>query len=244
MAIVAIGDVVGIIQSYFTNFAMPTWCWWLILVVILAVAPFLAFRKQIKKTDNIQSQLDDIKNARPRIEVKHTTQNQRAILEVHNIGAEANFTAKARVFHSCMGPELYTMYWESNKGGTCHIDANGKESILVSGISQIDDDARNLLTNGLMLYKMGTSAEQVFGFYPKDAKSQIQGDNRYPTMAERPPISDDCVVEVTITASPQLAEPFDDQRFLLRIDRTNKGPIGLEQQTSELNSDKGDSQTE
>ena len=47
--------------------------------------------------------------------------NNRAVLEVHNIGGGADFTAKARAIVTIPDPELYTMVWESVGTTSCPI---------------------------------------------------------------------------------------------------------------------------
>ena len=54
VAVILVGDIIGIIQSYNTNFLIPQWAWWLILVVILAISPFIAFHKLRVKRDEMQ----------------------------------------------------------------------------------------------------------------------------------------------------------------------------------------------
>jgi hypothetical protein len=159
----------------------------------------------------------------PRIIVTHHIHNDRAILEVNNIGAEAQFTAKGRILEADIDPELFTMYWESNKENTCHIDAGGKATILVSGISKIVDETRNLYKNGLMLYKMGTSGEQVFG-----ARSLEKRLNFIQTYGIKVPEDDKyiyinkCIVEIEITSSPPLSEPFGSKRYQLEVKHENE----------------------
>lgn len=65
IAVVLIGDVYGIIQSYFDDFILPQWAWWSILVVIPAVGSFVTFHKLRLERDGLQNQLDEVKNAHP-----------------------------------------------------------------------------------------------------------------------------------------------------------------------------------
>lgn len=55
MAAIVVGDIVGIVQSYYTQWIVPTWLWWLILVIILILSPFIVFCK-------IQKELDEYRN--------------------------------------------------------------------------------------------------------------------------------------------------------------------------------------
>jgi len=72
VAALLIGDILGIIQTYDNLFALPQWGWWLILAVILTVVPFYAFHKLKLKRDELQSQLDIIRNSRPNIVILGT----------------------------------------------------------------------------------------------------------------------------------------------------------------------------
>ena len=58
MAAIIVGDVVGIIQSYNTQWLIPSWGWWLILTAILAISPFIAFHKLRMHTEELEGKLD------------------------------------------------------------------------------------------------------------------------------------------------------------------------------------------
>jgi hypothetical protein len=62
MAAILVGDILGIIQSYYTEWLIPAWGWWLILVIILIVSPFIAFHKLRVQRDELQAQLQKEKN--------------------------------------------------------------------------------------------------------------------------------------------------------------------------------------
>ena len=62
MAAILVGDVLGIIQSYYTEWLIPTWGWWLILVIILIVSPFIAFHKLRVQRDELQAKLQNDKD--------------------------------------------------------------------------------------------------------------------------------------------------------------------------------------
>ncbi|MBI2852555.1 MAG: hypothetical protein HYX84_05600 [Chloroflexi bacterium] len=68
LAVFVIGDAIGIVQSFVRDWWLPQWGWWLILVGVLLLTPFYAFHKLRMKRDELQNQLDGIKNARPHIE--------------------------------------------------------------------------------------------------------------------------------------------------------------------------------
>lgn len=128
------------------------------------------------------------------------------------------------------------MYWESNKESTCHIDGGGRASILVSGISSETDKVRNLFQGGLMLYRMGTSGEQVFG-----AATLESAQPRFLANGKAYSLADKCDIEVEITSSPELAEVFGPQRYALKLDHTCGEKLLF---TPVLAPDSGCSQTE
>jgi ABC-type multidrug transport system fused ATPase/permease subunit len=58
------GDIVGIATSYISSqhqFVMPIWGWWLILILVLLIAPFLAFHKMRIEHDRLNAVLDERK---------------------------------------------------------------------------------------------------------------------------------------------------------------------------------------
>ena len=62
MVAILVGDILGIIRSYYTGWLIPTWGWWLILVVILIVSPFIAFHKLRVQRDKLKAILQEDKN--------------------------------------------------------------------------------------------------------------------------------------------------------------------------------------
>lgn len=94
IAAIIIGDVVGITQSYFTDFIIPTLAWWILLIVILIVTPFFIFHKLRLITEGLQKELDDIKNAKPNIVFKR--------LDESYLGAVQN-----RVYSSSLNTFLF-----------------------------------------------------------------------------------------------------------------------------------------
>jgi len=62
VAAIIVGDIVGITQSFFTNCAIPTWAWWTILVVVLAIAPFFAFHKLREHTEELEKKINVLNN--------------------------------------------------------------------------------------------------------------------------------------------------------------------------------------
>ena len=183
-----------------------------IFLAALFLIPYHMFRQKEKEVRNLKNELDNVTSARPKISVEPRVYNERTILEVHNSGGEADFTAKARVTSGIPDPELYTMYWES-VGGKCHINADGSASILVGEISQIDRLHQGILAGGLALFKMGTSGEQVFGAQTMQTKP---GESDEETIEYT--LEDKCVIEVELTSTPPLVEPFGKRQYALEID--------------------------
>jgi hypothetical protein len=75
VAALLVGDIIGIIQSYFTNFAFPQWAWWIILTTILIISPFIAFNNMRRHRDSLMKELEDIRNAKPNIVFKRVEEN-------------------------------------------------------------------------------------------------------------------------------------------------------------------------
>ncbi|MBI2846654.1 MAG: hypothetical protein HYX82_02095 [Chloroflexi bacterium] len=157
---------------------------------------------------------------KPEIIVKPQIHNGRAILEVRNIGGEANFTAKARVIATVPERELYTMYWESVRDISCHIDGDGGiASILVGEKAKRDvilkgEPLKSILRGGIELFKMGTSGEQTFSVFSGERSIERIGDK---LITEGKAIAR-CIVEVTITATPRLKSKWGTHKYLLEID--------------------------
>jgi len=157
---------------------------------------------------------------RPEIKVESVVRNNRAILEVQNIGGEAEFTAKARVIATIPEAELYTMYWESERGTKCHIDGNGGvASILVGKIAEVNritsDIETNISKGSLVLLKMGTSGEQIFPAFSVERSVEKRGDME---VISGSPI-DRCIVEITLTSTPTLKKKWGTHKYLCEIEK-------------------------
>ena len=164
-----------------------------------------------------------LESRRPDIIAEPKVYNDRAILEVHNIGGEADVTAKARIIATVPEPESYTMYWESVGTTNCHIDGGeGIASILVGKLARQDhltgDIATTIFKGGLELFKMGTSGEQVFPTFSGEISKEIR--NGVEIISGRP--IDRCTVEIMLTATPKLKRKWGTHKYNLEI---NKGEI-------------------
>jgi hypothetical protein len=210
-----IGDVGGIVLTVQQNWTVPLWVWAAIGIAGLFTAQFLAFHHIKIERDELQLKLDRINSAMPRISMAPVTRNDRFILEIRNLGrGGADFTAKARVVSGIPGPELYTMYWESVRDTKCHIDAGGLASILVAEKPRPIILLEVIKSHELALFKMGTSGEQTFS-----ASTAVRAPcNKNGKEVVEVTLEAKCVVEVTVTSEPPLAEDFGTHRYALEID--------------------------
>lgn len=150
----------------------------------------------------------------PSITVIPTVGEGRAVLSVHNSGAEADFTAHARVLDeiSGRGTTGYTGYWEGNHGRTCHIDRGGDAEILLGQIAR-DSSGHSvhdvIYQDGLMLYRVGGDGnEQPFGAHRIARTDEPDGVTAF--RAE-----DACTVEMSITSTPTLSTAWGTHQYEL-----------------------------
>jgi hypothetical protein len=109
VAVILVGDIYGIISSYLSssnaNFVLPIWAWWVILVVILILSPFIAFHKLRLAKDESQNKLEGILNAKPRLVLKE-------------IESPAKDIAKGTLVNGVFIPKFYpsfTRIWVANE---------------------------------------------------------------------------------------------------------------------------------
>ncbi len=165
-----------------------------------------------------------LESALPNIVVKPKVYNNQAILEIQNIGGEAEFTAKARVIATIPENNLYTMYWEPTGGIKCHIDGNGgTASLLVAekaeeGHSIVTQDIRKVIWEGhLALYRMGNAGIERFPAFSGKTSKKINGD----TVREWGTTIARCIVEITLTATPRLRKKWDTHKYIVEVDETD-----------------------
>ncbi len=220
-------NIIGVYQLVYNNqfTRVPSWLWFLIAFVLLLTIPFAAFHKLRTKRDEIQCELDGIKDTMPNIQTKTEVNNGRFYLVVRNIGRKGGlFTASGRVIVGKPTSGLYVMYWEGN-GDKCQINGGGGvASILVAEKAKkavLRDAESSIYEGGLALFKMGTSGEQTFPVH---------------TIIEKPVIVDDkegieivreakCILEITITSDPPLLEEFGTHRYALEIKSENRDEL-------------------
>ena len=197
---------------------IPLWVFAVVFVaaVVLGLlrAPYHLFREQEDLKIQTQKQLKAIEDARPSIEVTPKVWNGRAILEVENRGGVGEFEARGRVISGIPEPELYFMYWEAVPNVRCHIDAGGTASILVGERSTRTQTSTNIYEGDLVLFKMGSSGEQVFAAQTwVEIPPQIL-EGKDAIAHELRPV---CTVEITITSTPTLSNPFSKRHFELEV---------------------------
>ncbi len=174
------------------------------LIGLIAMGIFIAI--------TLYREVDLILEQKPKIVVEPTVYNDRAFLEVHNTGGEAYFTATARILSSTWESELITMVWDANKEKSCHIDNNGRASILVGEKSLVTDEAKHLIAGGLMLHRIGVLGDEVFG-----AMTMKQTPSKRRPGAEMYTLLDKCIVEVEIASTPPLKKNLGSKRYTIEV---------------------------
>ena len=160
-----------------------------------------------------------LEDSLPDIVVQPETRNDRAVLSVTNNGGHAIFTAKARVIATQPEAELYTMYWESVPGVRCSIDGEGGiATILVAEKAKHDNKTKEAETffmkGDLILFKMGTSLEQVFPVYAGQRREYVENG----AIVRKGWAIPRCIVQVTITATPRLRRRWETHKYLCEIE--------------------------
>lgn len=155
----------------------------------------------------------------PNIEVKPLILDNRAVLEVQNNGIDANFTAEAIVVKGVPPKIRYTMCWDSpphlehpiKRGGKSTIRVAEKESAIMGM------ETPGIVKNGLVLFQIGISGEvKRVGATTQELRSTVELNIRYPSMAK--PVDDSCTIEITITSTPPLLTPFNNRKYIVKID--------------------------
>jgi len=213
------------------------------LVVGAVLAPYLIHKDEREKSDRLKAELDDVRSTQPCISVRHVVHYNCAKLEIKNMGIEADFTATARVVEGIVRPELYSMCWEPYPVTPRHIDKTETATILVAEKAKqtlnADWAEKAVFKDGIALFKSVGGKQEVFGASTMVQVQKRKLNERYPTMKKAYTLEDKCVIEVTITATPSLLEPFG-RRYSLEID--DKRELLFAPMT-EQEIDKGGSQT-
>ena len=153
------------------------------------------------------------------IQIKPQIDKNLVVLEVINSGADANFTAEARVIEGVPPKTRYTMCWDSPPHLAHPIKRGGKSTIFVAEKTSaiMGMETPGIVKNGLVIYKWGISGEvERVGATTQDLSDIVKLNIQYPTMAK--PVDDSCTIEITITSTPSLLTPFDNQKYKIEID--------------------------
>jgi len=194
---------------------------WSLLAILGAAA--LAISGWILKHDfsKPEEKMSDIVKAKhdcANIEVKPRVSGNLAVLEVKNIGVDADFTAEAIVVEGVPPKTRYTMCWDSSPHLEHPIKRGGKSTIIVAEKTSAirGMETPGIVKNGLLIYKMGISGVERVGATTQDLSDTVKLNIQYPTMAK--PVDDSCTIEITITSTPSLLTPFDNQKYKIEID--------------------------
>jgi len=202
MAALIIGDVICIVQSYNQDFIFPAWGWWLILVFILTISPFIAFRKLRLRLDETQNELDKIKDEHPKIETTVRNQIHDFDIEITNKGEDAEFDAQVEIIRGknfIFGlPDNYSAYWERTKNDKTEIKKDGKDWLKIASLNITP----SLMNYCLHYYEITHFQHSTFPRLASvDSDSWIPGDTRV--------VQPDIILKVTICANPSIIDgPF------------------------------------
>ena len=174
-----------------------------------------------------------LESKRPQIQVKHEVHNNRAILEVKNLGGNASFTARAKVVDKVLQPDPYYMCWDSITGIECPINKDGDASILVGSLTDEFKGYGGKPEREVVLFKVGESGKEKLYLSSPQVSEQLKLRKRYPTMPTQIP-EEKCTIEISITSKPSPIKAFKPQRYLFKIDHNNEDRLIF---TSELNPD-------
>jgi len=220
------------------TWGFPTWLWIILLGIAFVLVPFIAFHKLRLNRDELKSELDAIRNAKSNIKVKPLISGNRAVLEVKNIGVDANFTVEAIVVKGVPPHTRYTMCWDSPPHLEHPIKNKGTSTIIVA---EITSSTIGIVYGGLALYQIGLSGQiEKVGATTQELRNTVINNIRYPTMAT--PVDDSCIIEITITGTPPLLTPFNNRKYIVKIDHEQRHEL-LFTPLPESNPDKEGSQS-
>ena len=215
------------VQGYLDLFnlplqVVPAWAWLTMLIAGLSMAPFFAYRRLHKDIAELQNQKPVI-HVQPKVSYAN-----KAVLEVHNDGASDTFTVTARVTRGNIESNLLNPRWQSCPNDTtCQINHDDTKSILVAEIAsetELNDNERTaIFAGGIALCQMGGKRIGVGDYQVvQDAKWK----ERYPSMFKNASeLIDECEIEVTITSGKGLLKPFNEQKYLIKIDLQHNGEL-------------------
>jgi hypothetical protein len=225
VAALLVGDIYGIVQSYLTtpseNFVLPVWGWWLILVVILIVSPFLAFHTLRLRLVSVEGDLRDLQESSPSINIERVERfapggGTNYYLKVHNSGAVGVF--KAQLELSSEEPSVgalprYIGCWEDGNKGEARI-LKGQDDLLK--IATAISSLRPYYSIHLEIPFYDPKANYVHSVstssYWADAVVTSKDGN------VRPMTKWDYKLRVTISSSPELRDGVFCKDYVLNVD--------------------------
>jgi len=192
-----------------------------ILIVGFLVAGFLYYYGYVRyKHQKIEHGIQPIviaKDKYPDIEVTENISDNLAVLEVKNIGSDANFTATAKVVKGILPTTTYTMCWNSPPHLEHPIKKGGTPTIIVAEVEKATAELAGRVRGGLLLYQIGLSGEiEKVGATTQELRNTVELNIRYPSMAK--PVDDSCTIEITITSTPPLLNTFENRKYIVKID--------------------------
>jgi len=161
---------------------------------------------------------------RPKIVVQAKTDDNLAILEVHNIGGKANFTARAKIVDKILQSQSYYMCWDSITEIECPINKDGDASILVGSLTDEFKGYGPKPEREVVLFKMSGSGKGKLYLSSTEGNRELKLRNRYPTMKTKIP-TEECILEVSITSEPSPVKAFKPNRYLFKIDHDNEDKL-------------------
>jgi hypothetical protein len=172
------------------------------------------------KINDLNKNIAALKGRKAKIDVEPKVHyGDKAFLEIHNSGASDEFMTTARVVKGMVEPRVFNMCWQfAPNDASRPIDEGQTQPIKVAEISQRTEkgeDIREAVFKGcIALFQQGEKRIGV-GDYQMVENAKLK--ERYPTMVKEK-LVDECEIEITITSTRGLAEPFQRQRFAIAID--------------------------
>lgn len=178
--------------------SFPTCLWILFLGIAFAIVPFIIFHKLRLRRDELKSELDSIKNERPKIETIVRTQQSNFDIEVLNNGEDAEFEAQIEVLDGrnfvLSLPLNYVTYWENTKNNKTELKKGQKDWLK---IATLQTEPPALINLRLHYYEITHFEGSTF---PRvayaNSTSWVLGNNQ----VVRPCI----MLKVTISSSPSM----------------------------------------
>jgi len=158
-----------------------------------------------------------LEKARPRATIIPTvTDNTHAVLRVQNDGIGGDFSVTARVKSGAPSNDVFNPPWESNGQTRCHVDGGGGEATLLIAEKSVErlvntneDVSGQQITykewGKLLLATVRNGKKMGYTLFGWDV-DKLNSD-----------ISQSCVLEITVTSEPTLANPFKRQLFQLEM---------------------------